>query len=214
MFTGLIEDVGQIRRVQPGSRSTTLTVATALGKEPFRPGDSLAVNGACLTVVVADAESVAVTAVAETMARTTLGELSPGARVNLERPLRLGARLDGHLVLGHVDGVGRVEDVFPEGDAFRLVLSSPAELEGYLVTKGSVAVDGISLTVAGLGSGRFEVSVIPHTWQATTLVDRRRGSRVNLEMDIIGKYVAKMLRVHGGTSGGLSMAKLAEHGFV
>lgn len=214
MFTGLIEDVGRIRQIQPGDRSTTFTVVTGLARQTFRLGDSLAVNGACLTVVAMDGESVTVTAVAETMARTGLGELSVGARVNLERPLQMGARLDGHLVQGHVDGLGRVQDVRREGDAYRVRIGLPTELERYVVSKGSVAVDGISLTVADAGAGWFEVSVIPHTWQNTTLADRRRGAAVNLEMDIIGKYVAKMLQAYGRGAGGLSLAKLAEHGFL
>lgn len=213
MFTGLIEDVGQIRRVQPGDRATTYTVATSLCREPFRLGDSLAVNGACLTVVGQETEAVSVTAVAETLARTNLSSLAPGVRVNLERPMRLGDRVDGHLVQGHVDAVGRIEEVRPEGEAYRLSLSFPKELERYLVPKGSVAVDGVSLTVAALQAGRFEVSVIPHTWKNTALVDRRRGSAVNLEMDIIGKYVARMLEAYGSPSGGVTAAKLAEFGF-
>ncbi|MDY0002607.1 MAG: riboflavin synthase [Polyangia bacterium] len=213
MFTGLIEDVGRIRRVQPGDRSTTFTVLTKLCKESFRLGDSLAVNGACLTVVEEDQETVSVTAVSETLGRTNLAALVAGSKVNLERPLRLGDRLDGHLVQGHVDATGRVEDVRPDGDAFRLSLSYPPELEAFLVPKGSVAVDGVSLTVAAVSPGRFEVSVVPHTWRNTTLPERRRGALVNLEMDIIGKYVARMLGAHDGASHGLSARKLAEHGF-
>ncbi len=213
MFTGLIEDVGTIQRLDRGNQSTTLTVATALAGQGFRLGDSLAVNGACLTVVAVTGATVSLTAVAETMARTALGDLAPGHRVNLERPLQLGARLDGHLVQGHVDGVGRMESVVPEGDAYRVSLSFPPELERYLVPKGSVAVEGISLTVAALSPGRFEVSVIPHTWEQTTLAAKGRGARVNLEMDIIGKYVARMLEAYGGSTEGLTAAKLAEHGF-
>jgi riboflavin synthase len=127
--------------------------------------------------------------------------------------MRLGDRVDGHLVQGHVDAVGRIEEVRPEGEAYRLSLSFPKDLERYLVPKGSVAVDGVSLTVAALPPGRVEVSVIPHTWKNTTLVDRRRGASVNLEMDIIGKYVARMLEAYGGASGGLSASKLTEYGF-
>ncbi len=214
MFTGLIEDLGTVRRLEPGQRSTTLTVATALAAEGFSEGESLAVNGACLTVVTADAGGVRLTAVAETMARTALADLRVGHRVNLERPLRLGARLDGHLVQGHVDGVGRLEQVRPDGDAYRVTVGLPVELERYLVPKGSVALDGISLTVATLEAGRFEVSVIPHTWEQTTLADRQVGDHLNLEMDIIGKYVAKMLETRDAPVERLSAAKLAEHGFL
>lgn len=213
MFTGLIGDVGEVRRIQPGDRATTLTLATRLCQEPFALGDSLAVNGVCLTVVETGAETLSVTAVAETLGRTNLARVAPGDRVNLERPMKLGERLDGHLVQGHVDGVGRIEDVRPDGDSHRLTVSYPQDLEKYLVPKGSVAVDGISLTVAALFPGRLEVSVIPHTWRNTVLPDRRRGATVNLEMDIIGKYVARMLQAYGGETKGLTAGKLAEFGF-
>lgn len=214
MFTGLVADVGSIRRLTPGDRATTLSIATRLELASFALGDSLAVNGACLTVVRMGDDALDVTAVAETMARTTLGDLGPGDPVNLERPLQLGARLDGHLVQGHVDGVGRLEKRQKAGDSVVFTISHPEELAPYLVSKGSVAVDGISFTVAALGPGTFDVSAIPHTLGETTLARRARGARVNLEMDIIGKYVAKMLQAHGGPSGGLSLAKLAEHGFL
>ncbi|MFH2005164.1 MAG: riboflavin synthase [bacterium] len=214
MFTGLIADVGTIQRFARGDRSTTLTVATKLTGTPFVRGDSLAVNGACLTVVELGPEAVDVTAVAETMARTNLGDLRVGDAVNLERSLQLGARLDGHLVQGHVDGVGRLERRHRAGDSEVLTFSYPAELEPYLVSKGSVAVDGVSLTVSGLGRLTFDVSTIPHTLSETTLGKRPPGARVNLEMDIIGKYVAKMLRAYGGDPGGITAEKLAEHGFL
>lgn len=214
MFTGLIADVGTIKRLTPGDRATTLSIATTLDAGDFALGDSLAVNGACLTVVQIGGEALDVTAVAETMARTTLGSLRPGEPVNLERPLQLGARLDGHLVQGHVDGVGRLENQKKTGDSVVFTFSHPEELAPYLVSKGSVAVDGISLTVAAVGRGTFDVSAIPHTLSETTLAGKARGGQVNLEMDIIGKYVAKMLQAYGGDSGGLSLSKLAENGFL
>ncbi|MBW2257877.1 MAG: riboflavin synthase [Deltaproteobacteria bacterium] len=214
MFTGLIADVGTIQRLVRGDRSTTLTVATTLTRDPFALGDSLSVNGACLTVVELGADAVDVTAVAETMERTNLGDLRVGDTVNLERPLQLGARLDGHLVQGHVDGVGRLAERSRAGDSEVLSFTYPEELEPFLVSKGSVAVDGVSLTVSGLGSGTFDISAIPHTLSETTLGSRSKGGRVNLEMDIIGKYVAKMLRAYGGDPGGITAAKLAEHGFL
>lgn len=216
MFTGLIQDVGRVDRVDPGDASATLTLRTRLAAESFRLGDSLAVNGACLTVVGSGSERVSVTAVAETLQRTTLGALRPGDRVNLERPLALGGRLDGHLVQGHVDGVGRVQDVRPEGDSHRVVISLPAPLEPYVVPKGSVAVDGVSLTVAALGRGQIEVAVIPHTWVETTLSGLRRGHPVNLETDIIGKYVSRLIGAYreGAPQGQLTAEKLAENGFL
>lgn len=216
MFTGLIQDVGRVDRVDPGDASATLTLTTRLTAESFRLGDSLAVNGACLTVVGSEPERVSVTAVAETLQRTTLGTLRPGDRVNLERPLALGGRLDGHLVQGHVDGVGHVQDVRSEGDSRRVVISVPPPLEPYVVPKGSVAVDGVSLTVAALGRGQIEVAVIPHTWVETTLSGLRRGYRVNLETDIIGKYVSRLIGAYreGDPQGQLTAEKLAEHGFL
>jgi len=214
MFTGLVADIGTIRRLTPGDRATTLSIATKLELGSFSLGDSLAVNGACLTVVQIGADALEVTAVAETMARTTLGELRTGARVNLERPLQLGARLDGHLVQGHVDGVGRLESQRKAGDSVMFTFSHPEELAPYLVSKGSVTVDGVSLTVAGLGQGTFDISAIPYTLSGTSLARLARGARVNLEMDIIGKYVAKMLRAYGGGGVGLSLSKLAENGFL
>ncbi len=213
MFTGLIADVGTIRRRTPGDRATTFTVATGLDLGGFALGDSLAVNGACLTVVRVGGDGLDVTAVAETMARTTLGSLAPGDRVNLERPLQLGARLDGHLVQGHVDCVGRVGQRKDVGDSVVFTFSHPDEIAPFLVEKGSVAVDGISLTVASVGQGAFDVSVIPHTLGETTLATKPRGAPVNLEADIIGKYVARMLGAWGG-GGGLTMGKLADSGFL
>jgi len=214
MFTGLIADVGTIKKLTPGDRATTLGIATSLDLSGFAVGDSLAVNGACLTVVRIDGGALDVTAVAETVARTTLGYLSPGDLVNLERPLELGARLDGHLVQGHVDGLGRLEDRRKAGDSVVFTFSHPEDLAPFLVSKGSVAVDGISLTVAALGRSTFDVSAIPHTLSETTLARLVTGDRVNLEADIIGKYVAKMVQAYGGGAGGLSLGKLAEHGFL
>ncbi len=214
MFTGLVADVGSIRRLTPGDQATTFSITTKLEPGSFALGDSLAVNGACLTVVHLGGDFVDVTAVAETMARTTLGELSAGDPVNLERPMQLGARLDGHLVQGHVDGLGILQGRKKVGDSEVFTFSHPEDLGPYLVSKGSVAVDGISLTVAALGSGTFDISVIPHTLGETSLAHKTRGARVNLEMDIIGKYVAKMLKAYSGGGGGLSLGKLAEHGFL
>jgi riboflavin synthase len=214
MFTGLVADVGTVRRLQPGDHATTITLGTRLASERVQVGDSLAVDGACLTVVSRGAGEVAVTAVEETLARTTLGRLRSGQRVNLELPLCLGERLDGHLVLGHVDGVGQILGRQRVGDSWRFAVEAPAELAPFLVPKGSIAIDGISLTIASVADRGFEVSVIPHTLEVTTLGAREKGERVNLEVDIIGKYVAKMLGAYRGGSEGVTLQKLTDWGYL
>lgn len=194
MFTGIVEALGTVERLAPQEAGWrfVITAPRTVG-EDLRRGDSLAVNGACLTVVETDGARLAFDVSGETLRVTALGDLGPGDPVNLERPLRLGERLGGHLVLGHVDGVGRVVEVTSEGAGRRLAFEAPRSLEGLLIPKGSVAVDGVSLTVADLGGNRFAVAVIPHTLTMTTLGARRVGARVNLEMDVIGKYVRALL---------------------
>jgi riboflavin synthase len=194
MFTGLVEALGEVERVAPrgGGRRLEVRVPEELTAET-RLGDSVAVSGACLTVVGVDPGRLAFDLAEETVRVTTLGELAAGDRVNLERPLRLGARLGGHLVLGHVDGVGGVSAVTPEGAGRRLTVEVPSPLRPLLVPKGSVAVDGVSLTVAALGPTTFDVALIPHTLAVTTLGAGAVGRRVNLEMDVLGKYVRALL---------------------
>lgn len=184
MFTGLVEEMGRIRSRHGGR----LTVEAAAVLDGLRPGDSLALDGCCLTVVEVGEGWYGVDLVDETRARTTLGERGPGDAVNLERPLRLDGRLGGHLVQGHVDGVGTVVDPAP---ALRVTLPGP--LRRYVVEKGSVAVDGCSLTVASVVDDGFTVAVIPHTAAVTTLGARRRGDRVNVEVDLLAKYVERLL---------------------
>lgn len=166
-------------------------------------GDSLAVNGCCLTLVVAEPQRFAVDAVPETLARTTLGEWHAGERVNLERAMRLDQRLGGHLVQGHVDGVGTVAEVRPEGEGRRLALDLPAALARYVAEKGSISVDGVSLTVAAVREQRCEVALIPHTLAATIAGDYAPGRRVHLEVDLIARYVARLLEAAeaGGRNG-------------
>jgi len=204
MFTGIVEELGEVAELASRKAGWRLTVKVERVLEGSGPGASLAVNGVCLTVVGCVGSSLAFDLAPETLRVTALADLAPGEPVNLERPLRLGAPLGGHMVLGHVDGVGTVASVIEEGETARLrvALGDPA-LERYVVPKGSVAVDGVSLTVAGLFPGGFEVMLIPHTLTATTLGRRRVGARVNLEMDLIGKYLARFAQtaLHlGGTS--------------
>ena len=192
MFTGLIEALGRIREVESHGGGIRLGLITDLTSS-LSPGDSLAVNGVCLTVVTADGDVVRMDVSPETMRVTTLGALTSGASVNLERPLRAEARVGGHFVQGHVDGTGSIDEIRQEGDAYWLTIRYPPSLGRGIVRKGSIAVDGISLTVAGVGDQRFDVQIIPFTWEHTNLHTARRGDRVNLETDILGKYVLRAM---------------------
>jgi riboflavin synthase len=192
MFTGLIESTGTVRALAPVDGGQRLTIDTPLGAA-LAPGDSVATNGVCLTVVAHDDGSWSADVSPETLRVTALGRLVPGASVNLERPLAVGSRLGGHFVQGHVDGTGRVVSVHPEGEFYRVRVSFPPALAPYFIEKGSVAVDGISLTVASLGDTTFDVQIIPHTWTATTLRHTQPGDLVNLECDMVGKYVLRGL---------------------
>jgi riboflavin synthase len=192
MFTGIVEATGRIAEIQTTAGGRTLRVETALAEE-LRPGDSIAVSGVCLTVVSADARSLAADISSETMRVTTLGSRASGQLVNLERPLRADARLGGHFVLGHVDGVGQIRALSPDGDGYWLEIDVPDALDKYAISKGSIAIDGISLTIASLEDRRVGVAVIPFTFSHTTLGAARPGDVVNLEMDVLGKYVARLL---------------------
>ena len=192
MFTGLIEEGGSVAGIHPGERGARLEVAAEVVLEGLEIGDSVAVNGACLTAVEIGPEGFAVDCVAETLRRTALGGLVVGDRVNLERPMRLGDRLDGHLVQGHVDGVGTVRSATPEGESAVLEIAAPPGLLRYVVEKGSIAVDGVSLTVAGRTADAFAVALIPHTMSVTTLGPHAVGRAVNLEVDVVAKYVESL----------------------
>ena len=198
MFTGIVEEVGTVVEVARGSRTARLEVEATLTTEGSEVGASVAINGVCLTVVVRRPRGFAFDVGPETLAVSALGELGPGDGVNLERPLRFGGALGGHLVLGHVDGVGTVEEESRvESTArIRIALAGP-ELEPLLIPKGSVAVDGVSLTVAALGPQVFEIMLIPHTLSATTLGRLHAGRRVNIETDVIGKYLQRALALKG-----------------
>lgn len=194
MFTGLVEDVGTITRVEPRAGTCLIEVRPAqLAVDELAIGDSIAVDGVCLTVTERGGGAFAVTAVDETLRRTTLGDLAPGHPVHLERALRLGDRLGGHLVQGHVDGVAVVADRSAAGDNLELTFRAPPPLLRYLVEKGSVAVDGVSLTVVRVDDNSFAVALIPHTVAVTALGRKERGGRVNLEVDMIAKYVERLL---------------------
>jgi riboflavin synthase len=192
VFTGLVEEAGRVAEVRPTEAGARLVIAASGVVEGLGLGDSVAVNGACLTAVEVTGDGFAVDCVAETLRRTTLGSLAPGDRVNLERPMRLGDRLDGHLVQGHVDGVGTVRAVRVEGESAVLEIAPPAPLLRYVVEKGSVAVDGVSLTVAERLPDAFTVALIPHTMAVTTLGGQAAGRPVNLEVDVVAKYVESL----------------------
>lgn len=194
MFTGIVEALGTLVEVKPIAGGYRLRVKTTLASE-LAIGESLAVSGVCLTVILTDGDEVHADVGPETARVTNLGALQRGQRVNLERPMRLDGRLGGHFVLGHVDGVGIVEDVRPNSDSHWMTVSFPPALAALFVRKGSVTMEGVSLTVAGLGDRQFDVQVIPYTWQHTTLNTLRAGDKVNLECDMIGKYIVRAMEV-------------------
>lgn len=208
MFTGLVETLGVVRRIAADGAGRTLTVAAPAFAAALAVGESVAVNGACLTVTAHDAETCTFQAGPETLRRTNLGDLAAGDRVNLERSLRVGDRLGGHWVQGHVDGVGRIAERLRQGDWELFWFACPAELARQMVPKGSVAVDGVSLTLVDVAAERFSVALIPHTLALTTLGFKPPGAAVNLETDILAKYVWKCL--HGG---GVTPETLRDAGF-
>jgi riboflavin synthase len=193
VFTGLIADLGTVVAVDATADGARLRVETELAGE-LRDGDSVAVNGVCLTAVGADADGFGADVMRETLRRSSLGDVASGTRVNLELPLRADERLGGHVVQGHVDGLGSIAGVREDGFARIVAIAADSDLLRYVVEKGSIAVDGISLTVAAVDGDRFEVSLIPETLERTTLGAAAEGSPVNLEVDILAKYVEKLLR--------------------
>jgi len=198
MFTGLVEGVGEVIERKATSGGFRLRIATALAPE-LAPGDSLAVNGVCLTVILAEREEIHADIGPETVRVTTLGSVERGCAVNLERPLRADSRFGGHFVQGHVDAIGHVEEMRQEAEFHWLTVSFPAHLAPYIVHKGSIAVDGISLTVAGLGADRFDIMVVPYTMEHTNLGRIGIRERVNLECDMVGKYVVRAAELAGLT---------------
>lgn len=193
MFTGIIEEMGSVAAIQPGSRSFRITLNCRKVLEDARMGDSIAVNGVCLTVSGLNRSSFSADVMAETVRRSSLGDLKVGSRVNLERAMLAGGRFGGHIVSGHIDGTGRIREFQKEDNAVWVTIETETKILRYIVEKGSIAIDGISLTVADLSRDAFKVSVIPHTKEETTLLSKKVGERVNLENDVIGKYVERLL---------------------
>ena len=202
MFTGLVEGVGALLERKPTSGGFRLRIASPLATE-LKPGDSLAVNGVCLTVILAERDEIHADVGPETVRVTTLGSITRGSLVNLERPLRADQRFGGHFVQGHVDAIGHVEELRQDAEFHWLTVSFPSNLAALIVHKGSIAVDGISLTVAGLGADRFDIMVIPFTMQHTNLGRIKIRDRVNLECDMVGKYVVRAAELAGLTLTGV-----------
>jgi riboflavin synthase len=198
MFTGLVEAVGELLECKPTSGGRRLRIGSELAPD-MRPGDSLAVNGVCLTVILAERDEIHADLGPETVRVTTLGSLPRGTALNLERPLRADQRFGGHFVQGHVDAIGHVEELRQEAEFHWLTVSFPVALAPLIVHKGSIAVDGISLTVAGLGADRFDIMVVPFTMQHTNLGRTKLRDRVNLECDMVGKYVVRAAELSGLT---------------
>lgn len=199
MFTGLIEATAHVAEVKPTTAGLRLRLTTPLAAD-LLSGESLAVNGVCLTVVSADADGVHADVSPETARVSSLGVLKRGALVNLERPLRADSRLGGHFVQGHVDATGTLEEVRQDGDAYWITVKYPPLLAPYIVRKGSITVNGISLTVAGVDDRHFDVQVIPYTWEHTNLHAAKAGDLVNIECDILGKYVVRVAELAGMTT--------------
>lgn len=214
MFSGLVEETGRVVRLERHGEAFVLAVQADRTLDGIRPGDSIAVDGVCLTVSSLTGRGFTADIMPETARVTTLGRLRPGNPVNLERALRLGDRLGGHLVTGHVDGVGEIRRKRAVDNAFLLEITAPPAVARYLIPKGSVAVDGISLTIISHTEDSFQVSIIPHTAAATTLGMKKTGDAVNLEADLLGKYVERLLHARfGAPQAGLTTAFLQENGF-
>lgn len=222
MFTGLIEETGILRKTEIAGQSGVLTVQCRKVLEGTKIGDSIAVNGVCLTVVSLSADAFGADVMAETVRRTNLGKLNPGDPVNLERAMAADGRFGGHIVAGHIDGTGVISQTRREENAVWITIGTSSNILRYIIEKGSIAIDGISLTVAALTETDFSVSVIPHTGEETTLLKKRAGDTVNLENDLVGKYVERLMMPGGASAegpvtdagtGGVTMEMLLENGF-
>ncbi|MBO8127573.1 MAG: riboflavin synthase [Peptococcaceae bacterium] len=216
MFTGIIEELGTLQRIERAPESARLVIQAKKVLEKVNLGDSIAVNGVCLTVIDFAPTWFSVDVMAETLAKTNLSKLKPGHKVNLERAMQVGGRLGGHLVTGHIDGIGTIVRREPHGIAVVFFIEAPPEIIRYTVKKGSIAIDGISLTVVDVDKKGFSVSIIPHTFEMTTLGFKKVGDSVNLEADIIAKYVEKMLRRDENDTPvrDIDADFLARHGFL
>ncbi|MDE7324228.1 MAG: riboflavin synthase [Lachnospiraceae bacterium] len=219
MFTGIIEEIGEILAVQRNAESMILTIKAKKILDDVKIGDSIATNGVCLTVVGIGGSSFQADVMHETMNRSALGNLKIGSSVNLERAMRADGRFGGHMVAGHIDGTGRITDIRKDDNAVWYTIGAEPQILRYIIEKGSIAIDGISLTVAAVSKENFAVSIIPHTLQQTTLAERRNGDLVNLENDMVGKYIENFL-IHGTrdrtqkNGGHIDKTFLAQNGFI
>lgn len=222
MFTGIIESFGTIKRIKSSGQGKVLDIVCDLDLSESRIGDSIAVNGACLTAVKLSRHEFSVDMAPETVERTTFKDLGPGSRVNIERALKLSDRIDGHLVSGHIDGTGTISSIVRKSNAIIIKVDVPQHLAADMIEKGSVAIEGISLTINQCSASDFEVSIIPHTAQITTIGLKKVGDAVNIETDMIGKYVKKILSsgslsandAASSSSGGVSLELLGKNGFL
>jgi riboflavin synthase len=216
MFTGIIEEVGKLKSIKHGANSSVLTIQASKVLEETKLGDSIAVNGVCLTVTGMDGGCFDADVMAESLRRTNLGDLTPGSPLNLERALALNSRLGGHIVSGHIDGTGTLVSFKKEDVATVVTIQTSPELLRYMLVKGSIAIDGVSLTITEVTDTTFSVSLIPHTKKETILLMKKTGDTVNLETDVIGKYVEKLLRIDKSEPQEpvLDMDFLAENGFL
>jgi len=215
MFTGIVEEIGSIAKIQKGRDSAELTIFASTVLEDAKVGDSIAVNGVCLTVTALQSGSFTADVMHETLNRSSLSQLHSGSRVNLERAMPLNGRFGGHIVAGHVDGVGRIVEIRRDDNAIWYTIQAEAPILRYVIEKGSIAIDGISLTVAKVFADRFSISAIPHTVEVTVLKERKLGDLVNLENDMIGKYVEKLLQPAEAApaKSGITKEFLARYGY-
>ena len=219
MFTGIIQAIGTVGSIEQRAGDVRLTIKTGkLDLEDVALGDSIAVNGVCLTAVELPGDGFVADVSRETLSLTSLGKLKAGSKVNLEKALTLATRLGGHMVSGHVDGLGKVIERHDDARSVRFTIEAPAELAKYIVHKGSITVDGTSLTVNGVNGARFELNIVPHTLQETIMDGYQAGSEINLEVDLIGRYLERLLlgdkAAEPGAESGVTLQKLAEAGFV
>jgi riboflavin synthase len=214
MFTGIIEDKGKVLRVEYRGQEKRMTLGFAAHLTEMQLGDSININGVCLTIVEKKGQKISFDLSKETIQKTVLGALKEGDSVNLERALKLTDRLGGHIVTGHIDGIGVIVEKRKEGDFLNMKIRIPETISRYVVQKGSIAIDGISLTVNEYLRDEIQLTLIPYTIEKTTLMDKNVGDRVNVEADILGKYVEKLLDREGGKSKGLDFSLLKEHGFI
>jgi riboflavin synthase len=211
MFTGIIEEIGEVFQIQQGAKSLKIKIKASKVIEDVSVGDSIAVNGICLTVCEFNDNTFSADVMAETIRKSSMSGLKMGSRVNLERAMSANGRFGGHIVSGHIDGIGKIENIKPEDNAIWFTISTTKDLSKYIVKKGSIAIDGISLTVADVKGDVFKVSIIPHTAKETILSIKKSGDVVNLECDIVGKYIEKL--INRGETSSITKDFLALHGY-